>query len=245
MRSPQSYCCFFFSSRRRHTSCYRDWSSDVCSSDLFSTAVTWASGVRPNFWTIVSGFPAGCASFDHSLKNELRTSLICVFGAYWTHLYGPVPGGGMLTFFVGVLDGRMNANGTASLSRNSGSEVVRWNVIVSPSTTMPFERSHVFGVLMHASAPWMTLYQVPAFGLLPILKSRSKVARTSAPSRVEPSENLIPDRSLKVQVLPPFVGLGIASARSGTFTVPGAPATRLKAIRPSCEVIRSCHSWRV
>src|SRR5207245_4985904 len=24
----------FFSSRRRHTRCYRDWSSDVCSSDL-------------------------------------------------------------------------------------------------------------------------------------------------------------------------------------------------------------------
>src|SRR3989337_3266254 len=29
------YClCFFLSSRRRHTRCYRDWSSDVCSSDL-------------------------------------------------------------------------------------------------------------------------------------------------------------------------------------------------------------------
>src|SRR6266542_5865961 len=29
-------CSFFFcfSSRRRHTICYRDWSSDVCSSDL-------------------------------------------------------------------------------------------------------------------------------------------------------------------------------------------------------------------
>src|SRR5438128_3457793 len=27
-------CPFFFSSRRRHTRCYRDWSSDVCSSDL-------------------------------------------------------------------------------------------------------------------------------------------------------------------------------------------------------------------
>src|SRR2546429_2993091 len=25
---------FFFSSRRRHTRCSRDWSSDVCSSDL-------------------------------------------------------------------------------------------------------------------------------------------------------------------------------------------------------------------
>src|SRR2546429_536178 len=29
---------FFFSSRRRHTRCSRDWSSDVCSSDLFSRA---------------------------------------------------------------------------------------------------------------------------------------------------------------------------------------------------------------
>src|SRR5207247_4190023 len=29
------YCCFFFfSSRRRHTRSTRDWSSDVCSSDL-------------------------------------------------------------------------------------------------------------------------------------------------------------------------------------------------------------------
>src|SRR2546422_6529718 len=28
---------FFFSSRRRHTRCSRDWSSDVCSSDL----LTW------------------------------------------------------------------------------------------------------------------------------------------------------------------------------------------------------------
>src|SRR2546429_5199663 len=28
---------FFFSSRRRHTRCSRDWSSDVCSSDLFDS----------------------------------------------------------------------------------------------------------------------------------------------------------------------------------------------------------------
>src|SRR2546429_4408039 len=28
---------FFFSSRRRHTRCSRDWSSDVCSSDLVRT----------------------------------------------------------------------------------------------------------------------------------------------------------------------------------------------------------------
>src|SRR6266436_4522017 len=30
--------CFFFSSRRRHTRCSRDWSSDVCSSDLRGSA---------------------------------------------------------------------------------------------------------------------------------------------------------------------------------------------------------------
>src|SRR2546429_2395224 len=34
-------CNFFFSSRRRHTRCSRDWSSDVCSSDLFC-----AMGIR-------------------------------------------------------------------------------------------------------------------------------------------------------------------------------------------------------
>src|SRR2546429_4864588 len=30
---------FFFSSRRRHTRCSRDWSSDVCSSDLVSSGI--------------------------------------------------------------------------------------------------------------------------------------------------------------------------------------------------------------
>src|SRR5690554_4618623 len=30
---------FFFSSRRRHTRCGRDWSSDVCSSDLLTKNV--------------------------------------------------------------------------------------------------------------------------------------------------------------------------------------------------------------
>src|SRR2546422_10498795 len=31
-----SFFFFFFSSRRRHTRCSRDWSSDVCSSDLLA-----------------------------------------------------------------------------------------------------------------------------------------------------------------------------------------------------------------
>src|SRR5207249_6063053 len=34
--------CFFFSSRRRHTRSKRDWSSDVCSSDLSFQSDTFA-----------------------------------------------------------------------------------------------------------------------------------------------------------------------------------------------------------
>src|SRR5262245_62329667 len=38
-----SHCLlFFFSSRRRHTRCLSDWSSDVCSSDLGNILVTAA-----------------------------------------------------------------------------------------------------------------------------------------------------------------------------------------------------------
>src|SRR5687768_17681340 len=37
---------FIFSSRRRHTRCSRDWSSDVCSSDLEFVAAT------ENFWNV-------------------------------------------------------------------------------------------------------------------------------------------------------------------------------------------------
>src|SRR5256884_8922978 len=39
---------FFFSSRRRHTRCSRDWSSDVCSSDLVPAAGSAGVRVRRN-----------------------------------------------------------------------------------------------------------------------------------------------------------------------------------------------------
>src|SRR2546421_3541399 len=37
-RARRDCFCFFFSSRRRHTRSDRDWSSDVCSSDLLPEA---------------------------------------------------------------------------------------------------------------------------------------------------------------------------------------------------------------
>src|SRR5699024_11355311 len=37
-------CCFVFSSRRRHTRSKRDWSSDVCSSDLLTKNPCYTAG---------------------------------------------------------------------------------------------------------------------------------------------------------------------------------------------------------
>src|SRR6266496_2730913 len=42
-RQRQGVVCFVFSSRRRHTRSLRDWSSDVCSSDLLG-AIAWFVG---------------------------------------------------------------------------------------------------------------------------------------------------------------------------------------------------------
>src|SRR5438094_4191995 len=41
-------CAFFFSSRRRHTRSYGDWSSDVCYSDLGPPVVTPPNGPDRN-----------------------------------------------------------------------------------------------------------------------------------------------------------------------------------------------------
>src|SRR5207253_5053356 len=42
---------FFFSSRRRHTRWPRDWSSDVCSSDLYQSVSRWCG--RPSGDTLI------------------------------------------------------------------------------------------------------------------------------------------------------------------------------------------------
>src|SRR5205809_2911555 len=54
---------FFFSSRRRHTRCSRDWSSDVCSSDLSPSLCPISA--RPN-GAISPDSPLGRALIGHS-----------------------------------------------------------------------------------------------------------------------------------------------------------------------------------
>src|SRR5690606_40012170 len=60
--------CFFFSSRRRHTRFSRDWSSDVCSSDLAAAAPgrDAAARIRRASLVLLAGpEPAGRALSGH------------------------------------------------------------------------------------------------------------------------------------------------------------------------------------
>src|SRR5256885_8128533 len=46
------YFFFFFSSRRRHTRLQGDWSSDVCSSDLLTSAAVYVAATFALTWPL-------------------------------------------------------------------------------------------------------------------------------------------------------------------------------------------------
>src|SRR5437764_15014595 len=59
--------CFFFSSRRRHTRYIGDWSSDVCSSDLY--------GLIGCHWALGSGSKTRARSEAFDQRNWCNTKL--------------------------------------------------------------------------------------------------------------------------------------------------------------------------
>src|SRR2546421_7204245 len=62
---------FFFSSRRRHTRSDRDWSSDVCSSDLLQPVVEHAPRVMPGRdRPALRELPDQAAEEDHAAAAE-------------------------------------------------------------------------------------------------------------------------------------------------------------------------------
>src|SRR5687768_17681732 len=66
--------CFFFSSRRRHTRCSRDWSSDVCSSDLTLPLMTNPADTvrRPRVGMISLGCPKNLVDSEVMLGELAR-----------------------------------------------------------------------------------------------------------------------------------------------------------------------------
>src|SRR5206468_7352784 len=82
-------CFFFFSSRRRHTRSDRDWSSDVCSSDLKQLAILQAEGVDLRRVVIVHRRNCVAVANDYSAQVD-------AFGLQDRELLYPVwPSGGV------------------------------------------------------------------------------------------------------------------------------------------------------
>src|SRR6266704_4714753 len=73
-------CLFFFSSRRRHTRSKRDWSSDVCSSDLRQVLDAIA----------VAEEPAQRARIDDGAGEQLRAWLLALLDDRDRHLAEPL-----------------------------------------------------------------------------------------------------------------------------------------------------------
>src|SRR2546422_9638035 len=65
-------CFFFFSSRRRHTRCSRDWSSDVCSSDL-ATMLAPGSGSKNHFAAYSIEAFTDVEKFKDTMDQMLKT----------------------------------------------------------------------------------------------------------------------------------------------------------------------------
>src|SRR5690349_23577563 len=96
MRSPECaehLLAFFFSSRRRHTRSLRDWSSDVCSSDL-------QRFIRND-------------TYEPRINSDVRDL------EAWSIGDTELPGGGHLTFLLNALRREQGVPGIAT-DRKSG-----------------------------------------------------------------------------------------------------------------------------
>src|ERR1035437_10394259 len=73
--------CPFFSSRRGHTRCWRDGSSDVCSSDLAPPGRADRYANQPLLWHAAAGRSAVWAppprSEEHTSELQSRQYLVC------------------------------------------------------------------------------------------------------------------------------------------------------------------------
>src|ERR1035441_10782174 len=71
---------FFFSSRRRHTRCLSDWSSDVCSSDLTNqlrrASVSVASNIAEGYGRATKGEYVQFLGHARGSCSELETQIV-------------------------------------------------------------------------------------------------------------------------------------------------------------------------
>src|SRR6266542_5820157 len=109
---------FFFASRRRHTSCYRDWSSDVCSSDLDFVPNHMGIGPENPWWLDV-------------LENGPSSVHAPAFDVEWKPLKAEL-GAKVLVPVLGDQFGRVLERGELVLARDGGAFVIRYYDHVFP-----------------------------------------------------------------------------------------------------------------
>src|SRR5690606_40581489 len=87
-------CVFFFSSRRRHTRFSRDWSSDVCSSDLGMIEEASEEAIRAHFDVNALGAVWVCQAVVPHLRRQGAGRILNVTsmgsggGFAWVGFYG-------------------------------------------------------------------------------------------------------------------------------------------------------------
>src|SRR2546429_5338955 len=86
---------FFFSSRRRHTRCSRDWSSDVCSSDLYSEQGLLAL-IRAVFFDVCQRLTVVSYCIPGSPQCQVESEIFSIKSRARSFSFGCPP----ITFFV-------------------------------------------------------------------------------------------------------------------------------------------------
>src|SRR2546429_2762826 len=86
-RRASGISVFFFSSRRRHTRCSRDWSSDVCSSDLQALVLIAVTTVKV-FVFDVSRLDRGYRIVSFIVLGALLLAISFVYQRDWLQLSG-------------------------------------------------------------------------------------------------------------------------------------------------------------
>src|SRR5699024_12218293 len=81
------FSVFFFSSRRRHTRSKRDWSSDVCSSDLEFKQAIKRRALGKRRW-----HPMGQHMAHGFIREKLKSSKINILLKCMQHLHNVIKG---------------------------------------------------------------------------------------------------------------------------------------------------------
>src|SRR3989440_3354677 len=108
---------FFFSSRRRHTISDRDWSSDVCSSDL-NLLINAEAALRDGLTQRVRGMVAGAAPPAAMIEGMARIGFELTHAYGLTETYGPAA--------VAAKRGQWAAASLAEQTRLNGRQGVRY-----------------------------------------------------------------------------------------------------------------------